>query len=60
MEEGKTELKEKRQGSVGVWRKKKCWEEERERSRASADANKKVGGEQRRSAKFKSLQNYHH
>lgn len=25
---GMTEPKEKRQGSVGVWRKEKCWEEE--------------------------------
>ena len=46
-----TEPKETRQGSVGVWRKEKRWEEERktesDRSRTSADANKKVGGEQR-------------
>lgn len=49
-----TEPKEKRLGSVGVWRNKKCWEEEKksERSRTSADANKKVGGEQRGSVKF--------
>ncbi len=59
MEEGMTEPKEKKQGSVGVGRVKKCWEEERsEWSRTSADTNKKVGGEQRRSAEFERLHNY--
>lgn len=62
LEEGMTELEERRQGSVGVWIKKTCWEEERKREKVgtSADANKWVGGEQRRSAKFERLHNYHH
>lgn len=48
MEEGMTELTEMRQGSVGVWGEKKCWERRRkvrEGGRVRMQT-KKVGGEQ--------------
>lgn len=48
MEEGMTEPTEMRQGSVGVWGEKKCWERRRkvrEGGRVRMQT-KKVGGEQ--------------
>lgn len=63
MEEVRTELKEKRQEKCRSLEKEELLGRKKkgsERSRTSADANKKVGGEQRRSAKFEKLQNHHH
>lgn len=55
VEEGNTEPKEKRQGSVGVWRKSYCWEEKQDESRCKQKGGRRTEAEVWKDAKLSPL-----